>query len=590
MPLQPAPTTPISPWGIASGAEYSGKLPEILPLLRDAGITGLRYFPEWQSIQPSPGVWNWGESDRLVASAKANGIRMAGVFLYFTPWASSDGGTRGFPVKDMQTWREFVKTVVARYRDEIDCWEVWNEVNSPAFNHHGTPQDYADMVRTAYAAAKEANPDCKIAITCAAYDLHYFAQTLKAGASGCFDYVCVHPYNSIGYVFGSEPSYLAMAGNLRAMLAANGQNADMPLWISEIGLTTTPALEQLARQAEALAKAYILSLVQGFERLYWFEASGPKYGEGIHAILNDDLSPLPAYTALAAMTKSLGPTPRYLGWHALGSNLYGFVFESAGAYVMAVWAVDTDASASFNDSVTVMDLRGKVSTLPPSATLKLTREPVFIRGVPPQIAEEARANATRRFPWAPDYSTEKEVWCKLGPVNETHGLLQGNNDPRSDGITIPGTCADGSFRSTDLINRRPFIYFDVDSSFAGWNDRDFEITVVARRSQPDQPAAFTLVYESETGYHEYGKRTTTPGLNVEMMFESESFKTPDIRHLPAGSDWQEYTWQIHDACFIQKWGWTFQVNAEMSASNISVREVRVKKSLPKRCIMDSCAN
>lgn len=566
-----------SPWGIASGAEYSGKLPEIMPLLRDAGITGLRYFPEWQSIQPAPDLWDWEWSDRLVASAKANGIRIAGVFLYFAPWASSDGGTRGFPLKSMESWREFVLTTVSRYRDEIDCWEVWNEVNSPAFNHQGTPRDYADMVRVAYSAAKEANPACKIAISCAAYDLHYFDQTIKAGASGCFDYVCVHPYNSIGYVFGSEPSYLAMAGNIRAMLAANGQNADMPLWISEIGLTTTPAPEQLARQAEALVRSFVLNLVQGFERTYWFEATGPKYGEGIHAILSEDLSALPAYTALAAMTRVLGPTPRYLGWTALKGRCYGFVFKNGTESVMVLWAASAGANTSFEEPVTVVDCRRRVSTLPARQTLILADETVFIRGVSSRTEEEAQANVNRRFPWAPDYGSASEVWCQLGPVNVEHGLRQGNNDPRTDGITILGTCDGTSYRSTDLLNRRPFIYFDVDSTFAGWNDRSFEITVTARRADPRKPAAMTLVYESMTGYHEYGKRTTTPGLNVEMMFESESYRFPELWYLPSDEAWHTHTWKIDDACFIQKWGWTFELNVEMSSSDVWVQEVRVKK-------------
>lgn len=566
-----------SPWGIASGAEHAGKLPELMPLLRDAGVTWLRYFAEWGQIQPQPGVWDWDWTDRFVASAKANGIRIAGVFLYFAPWASSDGGTRGFPVKDMRAWRDYVRACVERYRDEIDCWEVWNEVNSPAFNRHGTPKDYADMVCAAYAAAKEANPDCKLAITCAAYDLHYFGQVIASGASGCFDYVCVHPYNSIGYVFGSEPSYLSMAGNLRAMLAATGQDAQMPLWISEIGLTTTADPEPLRRQAEALVKTFVLGIVQGFERTCWFEASGPKYGEGVHAILGDDLSPFPAYHALAALTRALGPEPRYIGWTALDGRCYGFVFAAGDEASMVLWAARPGATACFEAPVTLTDLRGRVSTLPAGKSLELTSEPVLVRGIPSHVAEEARANKDRRFPWAPDYRDANDVWCRLGPVNEEHGLRQGNNDPRTDGTTIPGTYNGASYRGTDLLNRRPFAYFDIDSTYSGWNDRSFEITVTARRANPDCPAVMTIVYESETGYHEYGKRTTTPGLNVEMMFESEAHRTPAPWHLPAGETWQEHTWRIDDACFIQKWGWSFEVNVEMSPGDVWVREVRVRR-------------
>jgi hypothetical protein len=566
-----------SPWGIASGAEHAGKYPAFLPLLRQAGVTWLRYFPEWQTVQPRPGEWNWDWSDGLVAAARANGIRVAGVFLYFAPWASSDGGTRGFPVKDMQMWRDYVRATVARYRDDIQYWEVWNECNSPAFNRNGTPRDYADLVREAYVVAKQVAPDCKIGLTCAAFDLHYFDQVITAGATGHFDYICVHPYNSMGYVFGSEPSFLAMTGHLRRMLAAHNQSRDIELWLTEIGLTTTEDPPQLQRQAEALVKGYVLGLVQGFKHFFWFEACGPKYGEGVHAILRDDLTPYPAYPALQTMTAALGPTPAYVGWTNLDGCSYGFVFENRGQAVLVTWAARPEAKACFAQPVTVTDIAGMTTTLPAGADLLLPTTPLFIGDIPASVAGTARRNASQCFPWVPDYGQDNTVWCRLGPTNEEHGLRQGNNNPRSDGLTVTGMIDGVGYRSTDLRNNRPFIYFDVDSRFASWGDRDFEITVVARRARPDQPTVLTLVYESKTGYHEYGKRTPTPGLNSETLFESEAYRAPELWYLEPGTAWQEHTWRIHDACFIQKWGWSFEVNVEMSPGDVWVREVRVWK-------------
>lgn len=566
-----------SPWGIASGAEHAGMYPTFLPMLRDAGVTWLRYFPEWQTIQPRQGEWNWEWSDGLVAAARASNIRIAGVFLYFAPWASSDGGTRGFPVKDMRFWRDYVRETVARYRGDIQHWEVWNECNSPAFNRGGTPGDYADLVREASVAARQAAPDCKIGLTCAAFDLHYFDQVIKAGAAGHFDYVCVHPYNSMGYVFGSEPSYLAMAGHIRSMLDANGQRRDIELWMTEIGLTTTEDPVQLGRQAEALAKSCILGAAQGFRRVFWFEACGPKYGDGVHAIIGDGFVPYPAYHALKAMASALGPTPVYAGWTDLGGGGYGFVFDVRGRPVLAVWAAKPGATAAFEVAVEVIDLQGRTRALPPGDLLPLQAAPLFVRGLPADTLSAARRNAERRFPWSPDCSRADEVRCRLGPVNEEAGLRQGNNDPRPDGLTVAGVLDGCGYRSTDLRNRRPFIYFDVDSRYMSWGDREVDITVVARRAVPDVPAVMTIVYESETGYHEYGKRTPTPGLNSETLFEAEDYRAPELWYLAPGTEWQEHTWRIRDACFVQKWGWTFQINVEMSAGDVWVREVRVRK-------------
>lgn len=571
-----------SPWGIASGAEDSGKYPGFLPLLRDAGATWLRYFAEWGAIQPTPDAWNWDWSDRFVAAARAQGVRIAGTLLYFAPWASSDSSSRGFPVRDIAAWRAYVKAAVSRYKGVITHWEVWNEGNSPAFNRHGTPRDYADLVREAYAGAKEADPDCRIGITCAAFDLHYLAQVIAAGASGCFDYVCVHPYNCVGHVFGGETTFLALAGDLRAMLAASGQRADLPLWISEIGLTTTRDPAALARQAEGLVKAFVLGIAQGFERVCWFEACGPKYGDGVHAILDDDLTPFPSYHALAAMTRALGAAPRFVGWAGLGDRCCGFVFEDRDVdggprHAMALWSDAPDAVVRFDAAVEVVDLRGRVETLPPAIPREVAAEPVFVHGLPRGVVDDARANAGRRFPWAPDWRDAAEVWCKLGPANEEHGLRQGDNDPRDDGRSVPGVYRGRGYRSTDLRNRRPFLYLNVDPTYMGWGDRDAEVAVVARRAVPDQPACLTLVYESETGYHEYGKRTTTPGLNTELLYESEAHRAPEVWYLDPTADWQAHTWRIPDACLVRKWGWTLQLNAEMSAGDVWVAEVRVRR-------------
>ncbi len=567
-----------SPWGIASGAEDAGRYPEFNPMLRDAGVTWLRYFPEWTTIQPNEGEWDWTFSDAFVADARQNGITLAGTFIYFAKWSSSEpGNTRRFPVGDMKYWRDYVREVSSRYRDEIQYWEVWNEPNSPAFNQRGTPGDYAAMVRAAYEEARKANPKAKVGIGVAAFDLHWLEQVIKAGAAGHFDYVCVHPYNNVGLVFGSEQSFLGLAGSVRKMLASNGQRADIEIWMSEIGLTTTADPAKLARQAEALAKAYVLGIAQGFDKVFWFEAMGPKYGEGVHAIIADDGTQYPAYDAFKAMTAALGPTPRYLGWLNLGESSYGFVFDTGAGPALAIWAAKPGAKATFGASVTAIDIIGRASSHAANAPVELGTAPIFIKGIPCELVEQAKRNKPVRFPWVADYSTAEMVVARLGETNDERGLRQGNNDPRADGLTVPGTFKGEGYRRTDLVNARPFIYFEVDPSFMGWGDRECEITVVARRADPSRPSTMTVVYESETGYHEYGRRTFFPGMNRESMYESEAHRIPELWYLPPGEAWHEHTWHISDARFIGKWGWTFQINVEMSAGDVWVKEVRVRR-------------
>jgi polysaccharide biosynthesis protein PslG len=573
-----SPPVDSSPWGIALGAEQSSRYPDFNPLLKDAGVAWIRYFDEWQHIQPKPGEWNWDWSDKFLASARQNDMSVAGVFLYFAPWASADGkNARAFPIRDISLFREYVRRTAGRYRNEVRYWEVWNEMNSPAFNKRGTTRDYAQLVRAAYEETKRIDPGIKVGLTVAAHDIRWLQQVIKDGAADHFDYVCVHPYDNVKLVLGNEPSFLSLRQSVRKMLDENKQRRDIEIWISEIGLTTTKEPVKLNRQAQALAKAYLLSVVQGFDKMFWFEAMGPKYGEGVHAIISDQNKPYPAYDALKAMTGALGRHPQYQGWLNLGGNSYGFVFVSPETGVsLAIWQAKPGVTVRFDSPVQVTDITGKTTALSPKKTLNLTDSPVFVKGIPDGLVATAKENRSKRFPWVPDYHEAEMVSAKLGPLNVENGLRQGNNDPRADGITLVGTFKGEGYRSTDLGNGRPFIYFEVDRSFMDWGDHECEITVVARRAQSDQPAALSMVYESETGYHEQGLRTFWPGANRELLPESEDYRSPEVWYMAKGEEWQEKTWRIRDANFINKWGWNFQLNVETSPGDVWVKEVQVK--------------
>jgi len=153
-------------FGIASGGESFGDHPRLFPLLDEAGVSMVRSFSEWASFQPEKGKWDWSHADALVDSARKNRIQIAGVFMYLAPWASSaaadaDHGnrTRTFPIKDMQSWRDYVEWVVTRYRSDITYWEVYNEFNSPGFAREATVKDYVAMVRDTYKVAKKVDPN-----------------------------------------------------------------------------------------------------------------------------------------------------------------------------------------------------------------------------------------------------------------------------------------------------------------------------------------------------------------------------------------------------------------------------------------------
>lgn len=556
---QEAPRYEISPWGVASGAEWSGDYPRFNPMLAEAGVTWLRYFPEWHSIQPAPDTWNWQRADRLVANARENNLRVLGVFAYLAKFASADGGTRQFPIKDIAFYRNYVTAAMERYKGDITHWEVWNEFNG-SFAPGGTPEIYAELTREAYLAAKKIDPNIKIGMSVANFDVNFLDRAIKAGAADRFDFICVHPYENMAAVMdGGEMGFLSLSSNLRKMLKANNQPADIPLWITEIGYQAPIQAEPHAdaRQAEALLKAYLLSIAQGFDKVFWFEARGPAYGHGTdHGIIREDWSVRPSYVAFKTMTTLLGDAPVYAGWLNLGDGGYGFVYEGAEGPVLAAWAPpETGVQASFETEVAVTDAAGQKRLLPVGQALPLQTSPVFITGMGDSLVAQARANHDQPFPWGGDYSKAKVVTCRLGVTNISNGLTQIKPETTEAVNDLASSWRRPIFDDPKLNNEGRYIYFRVDPQFVPFGTKELEITVVAKRIK-GRTAGMTLSYESDRGYR-----------NV-----SNGYWT-----IPAGDDWQEHTWKITDANFVGQWGWNFRLDAAGSPDEFFIREVRVSK-------------
>ena len=551
------PLNNAGPWGIASGAEWSGDYPKFNPMLRDAGVRWLRYFPEWQTIQPRQGAWNWEPADRMAVNARENGIQLTGLFCYFAPWASADGGTRRGPVKDMQYWRDYVRACVSRYKNDIRHWEVWNEFNGSFYQGIDKPREYADLTVAAYEEAKKADPNAMIGMSVANFDVGFLDAAVKAGAADHFDFVCVHPYENAGALMaGGESGYLSLAGSLRRMLKANNQREDIPLWITEVGYQAPVAPDAVAdaAQAENLAKVYVLSMAQGFERVCWFEARGPAYGHGTdHGIIRQDWTPRPAYTALQTLTRTLGDNPAYAGWLKIDKDGYGFVFENAGKSALVAWMPPEGAAeVKFDGAVRILDLAGRATDLAAGASFKLTRMPVLVTGLPAPLVAKARAQKSRTFPWGDDFSGKSVAVCKLGAVNQESGLKQ--TSPQTTAVVNDLT---ESWRRTDFAygGEGHYIYFRTDPTFVGFGQNKLEITVVAKRTSPDKNAGMNLTYESLKGYR-----------GAEGWFT-----------IPAEPGWHEHTWKVDDANFVGAWGWNFRFDAVSSPNEFDVKEVRVKR-------------
>ena len=542
-------------FGVCNSAEGRAAFPKYFPILREAGVTVFRGFPEWQSLQPTPDTWNFDFADKLVASAKENDIEILATFGFLTKWASS-GGTRTFPIKDMKHWRAYVKKCVERYHKDITYWGVYNEFQG--FSKNGTPKDYMQLLVDSYKVAKAVDPKVKIGLATSSVDISFLEEVIRLGGADHFDWIDIHPYELLGSIHNNrEYVFLGIMDSLRKMLKKYKQRDDIEILAGEIGHHTKKNSDYVA-QADTLVKAYVLGIAQGMKSLFWFEARGP-YKMGL--ISNDDKwEKRPAYHAMQQLSNLLGTHPEYLGWYNPTGNSYGFLFKGATQPVLVMWSMTPKGDAlTFETKIVHSGMNTAQNELAGGAELSLTKDPTYISGLSANLINQIKANKEKAFPWIRDYSDAEKVVCRMGAANTELGLML--ND-KGDGLTVLEIMQDGSYaRRTNKRGRKNYMYFDVDDSYAAAGDHEIEITITARAADPKRGAAMNLTYESTNKYRD----------------TKQSFQLPKN-----SNEWQDYTFKLSDANFGNSWGWNFRIRVAGSPGDVLVQQVAVKRISAKK--------
>jgi polysaccharide biosynthesis protein PslG len=530
-----------SPFGFSCDNQTTYTLETYCPQMAKAGIRWIRGFPTFNVIEPAQGKFDWSAVDHMIATAAKNNMTISGLFFYNAPWIPSKGGS-SLPVENLPAWSEYVSKVVAHCKGSVKYWEVWNE--TPNFIGKGTPAEYARTVVAAHEAAKAADPTCQVGLSIQSQNVNWIEQTIEAGAKDHFDFIAVHPYETLGLVEsdGCEAEFMSIVPTIRKMLAAkNPGRSGVPIWFTEIG---RDAGKDTRSQATALVKAYTLGLAQGVTRINWFE--GKDGDSGPMGLLQGDGTPRPAYTAMSNLTRYLGPNPRYIGWVLLNERDYSFVFEGARTRVLVTWA-RPGATNFFNFGARIVDpLSGSVIA---AENASATGAPVLVVGVPPALVTRAQANRKLPLPWGGDYTGASAVTMTMGSPNVEKGLHHLSSDATSTAVTIRGDlvrdCSKGASQT-----------FTVDPNFLSYSAETITITAVLRRQAAKDNAGFNLKYESRTGWK-----------------GADSWYT-----IPEDVQWHTRTWTITDPQFVGKWGFNFAFDSDGTQfSKYQIRSVTVSR-------------
>ncbi len=338
---------------------------------REIGVRWHRpvVYAFWFLCQPTyddyvDGVFRWAALD------KSLGRVPEGINVMWNLSARSYTQPGSFLPRDMEGYKRYVRAVVERYDgDHIDdapgspvvhYWQVENEPNLARWT--GTPEQYAELLRHTYQAAKEANPRCRIVIggvggwtgsgpnsSLQGFRRFYLPVLKQLGGKG-FD---IFDYHWYGDALGEYRGWGEVHRQVRAALDRHGFE-QVPIWITEMGsFSGSPEHnrpQSEAQQAADLLKRYVYPLSLGVEKVFWafgliegfkhdngyFDHTGLIYdgresndrGRGVRKL---------AYFTYKLMTEKLEGKP-YAGEIAgLPEGVYAYRFGKEDRSVIVIW-------------------------------------------------------------------------------------------------------------------------------------------------------------------------------------------------------------------------------------------------------------
>lgn len=301
--------------------------------LNSAGARWARARVLWAAVEPqdtTPPTRVWGMSDSLLGTTARRGLELV-VTLYKHPaWAAT---TECGPVDkvSLDRYATFVRDTVERYDGDgvddapghtrVTHWEISNEPDfdlevrqsdpdlpDPPQGYGGcygqAPEAYADLLRAAYGAVKEADPTAQVMFGAVAYDRfvdhpeflpkgpfrYTFVSDVIASLTErygeepdypFFDGVGFHNYNDYRHHWdgapGQFPEIIGKALHLRDnQLVKDGvfDLSDTPLTCTEAGIASAPS-DDYTRRSETYQAAYVgqvmvRSMAAALEMTIWY--------------------------------------------------------------------------------------------------------------------------------------------------------------------------------------------------------------------------------------------------------------------------------------------------------------------------------
>ena len=269
------------------------------------GMPWIRVDLDWFRLQPEPNTFRWEEFDRVVGHATDLGLQVLATLAYTPAWASSNPGNPRVSDPPAQThfWTDVVREAVERFHDRVHHWQFWNEPNITEFWTGSMAQYRTQILEPAAEVVRSLQPALRIVAPGLANLRNWrdwFRDAMQAKAS--IDILNHHNYASSGRdaILDLERDRLFQP-SLRTLIEEEGVE-DKPFWLTETG-RRSDAGNQPQYYEDVVA---VLPEAPWVNRVFFFHYwDGSGQGDGGFGIVNENLSPKPAYRFLQSVLRPL---------------------------------------------------------------------------------------------------------------------------------------------------------------------------------------------------------------------------------------------------------------------------------------------
>lgn len=286
--------------------------------LAQAGFTSFRDEVFWHRLETKQGALVFPDSledlDQLVTQSAREGRRPLLILDYGNPFY--DGGGQLHSSDGIAAYARYVRFVVKHFRGRVDQFEVWNEWNigsggtpQQRKTRYGSPEDYAAVLRAAYAAIKAENPSATvIGGAFAGYDYKWIDAFARAGGFSSLDGFSIHPYVFSEGRSGTPESAMKHLDELKSRVDQLAPGRSVRIYVTEAGWPSHAGEKGVTEETVATYLQRFMLLARArpwIAGVWWYDlfddGSDAQNKEHRFGLLSQDGAPKPAFRAIATL-------------------------------------------------------------------------------------------------------------------------------------------------------------------------------------------------------------------------------------------------------------------------------------------------